>query len=170
MRRLLRVVALLVVIGVGALVSSLARNNPPWGDPPGFAARLQTYLTTHVAETRPDSPFPELRSRHYPGLAPERLYGLAVEALQAMPRTRIAERRPAAREVHAVVRTPLVGYRDDLTIRVEPDGTGGGSVLVARSASRVGKGDLAANTRHLLDFYARLDALVPPPQGRPTGL
>jgi uncharacterized protein (DUF1499 family) len=162
-RRLLRALAVLAVIGAGALVGSLARNNPPWRDPPGFAARLHTYLTTHVAETRADSPFPELRPRRYPGLAPDALYRLAVQALEHMPRTVIVERQPAARELRAVVRTPLVGYRDDLTVRVEPNPAGTGSVLMARSASRVGRGDLAANTRHLLDFYAELDALTPPP-------
>ncbi len=163
MRRLLRALAVLAVIGAGALVGSLARNNPPWRDPPGFAARLHTYLTTHVAETRADSPFPELRPRRYPGLAPDALYRLAVQALEHMQRTVIVERQPAARELRAVVRTPLVGYRDDLTVRVEPNPAGTGSVLMARSASRVGRGDLAANTRHLLDFYAELDALTPPP-------
>jgi uncharacterized protein (DUF1499 family) len=160
-RRILHALALLAVIGAGAMVGSLARNNPPWRDPPGFAARLRTYLTTHSAETRPDSPFPELRPRRYPDLAPDMLYERVSQALARMPRTVIVDRRPAAREVHAVVRTPLVGYRDDLTVWVEPSPTGSGSVLMARSVSRVGRGDLAANTRHLLDFYAALDAPNP---------
>ena len=48
-------------------------------------------------------------------------------------------------------------------MRVEPDDATDGAVLLIRAESRVGKGDLGANTRHLLDLYAQLDATLPPP-------
>jgi hypothetical protein len=42
----------------------------------------------------------------------------------------------------------LFRFRDDVSIRTET--TERGTLLHARSASRVGKGDLCANARHLL--------------------
>ena len=59
--------------------------------------------------------------------------------------------------------TPLWRFQDDVHIRVEPDPATDRAVLLIRSESRVGKGDLGTNTRHVLDLYAQLDATIPPP-------
>jgi hypothetical protein len=53
--------------------------------------------------------------------------------------------------LRAVVTTPLWRFHDDVTVRVMPR-EGGGAGLAVRSASRVGRGDLGANTRHVLDL------------------
>ncbi len=59
-------------------------------------------------------------------------------------------------EFSATVTTPLLKFTDDVTIHVEPVGEAS-SRLAVRSASRVGRGDLGANTRHILDLVDAVD-------------
>jgi uncharacterized protein (DUF1499 family) len=162
-RSLLWLVAFVVLVGTGGIGISLVRNAPPWSEPPGFQARLQTYLTTHVAETIEDSPFPELRPRHYDDVLPDHLYGILEQVAAHLPGWQVIERNPALRTIKAVASTPVIGFRDDVSIRVISGTDKRGSILFVASESRVGRGDLGANTRHLLDLYAALDAVVPPP-------
>jgi len=51
---------------------------------------------------------------------------------------------------HAVYRTPLLGFRDDLELRLDE----ASSVIQVRSASRVGYSDLGANRRRVEDLRA----------------
>ena len=64
-------------------------------------------------------------------------------------------------EVRAVVVSPLFQFRDDVTVRFEatPDDI----LLYARSASRIGKGDMAANARHIVALFAEVDRLLREP-------
>jgi uncharacterized protein (DUF1499 family) len=59
--------------------------------------------------------------------------------------------------IRAVVVSPLLRFRDDLSVQLEE--LEAGTRLHARSASRVGKGDLAANARHLRDLFAEVEHL-----------
>ncbi len=52
------------------------------------------------------------------------------------------------RYAHAIYRTPLLRFRDDLELRLD----GAGSVIHVRSASRVGYSDLGANRRRVEDL------------------
>jgi uncharacterized protein (DUF1499 family) len=162
-RSLLWLVAFVALVGTGGIGISLVRNAPPWSEPPGFGPRLSAYLNTHVAETNENSEFPELRPRHYDDVLPDHLYGMVDQVASRLPRWQVVERNTSLRTIKAVVMTPLVGFRDDVSIRVTPGPDRRGSILFVASESRVGRGDLAANTRHLLDLYAALDAVVPPP-------
>ena len=58
----MRWLSLLFVLPILLLVAGLLGNRPPLFSPPGPLERLKAYLTTNVAETRPDHPFPELRT------------------------------------------------------------------------------------------------------------
>jgi uncharacterized protein (DUF1499 family) len=73
--------------------------------------------------------------------------------------------------IEAVARTPVMGFRDDVTIRVRPNGEGGARIDV-RSASRYGRHDFgtnAARIRSLLeDIEERISASEGPRQQRPT--
>jgi uncharacterized protein (DUF1499 family) len=144
---------LLVVAVPGVLLAGgLLLNRPPLIAPPGPWERLKTYLTTNVAETRPDHRFPELR----PPLLPATLEEARAAVLAAMEGLGWQEVRMGGDALRALVVTPLFRFRDEVTVRLEA--TGEGTRLHARSASRVGRGDLAANTRHLLDLFAALEA------------
>jgi uncharacterized protein (DUF1499 family) len=79
------------------------------------------------------------------------------QAVGQLPRWEIIESSDDRRELNAVVTTKLFRFKDDVTINVVPE-PGGRPALMIRSTSRVGKGDLGANTRHVLDVYDALAA------------
>jgi uncharacterized protein (DUF1499 family) len=142
--------ALALGLGLALLAGGLLGNRVPLLDPPGVAARLRIYLTTHVAETSPRPRLPELAEPRYP-VSPERLYDAVGAAIDALAWSRTSD--PSTGEHRAVVTTRLLRFRDDLTARVVADGEGG-SRLAVRSVSRVGRGDLGANARHAVDLLA----------------
>jgi uncharacterized protein (DUF1499 family) len=162
-RSLLWLVAFIALVGTGGVGISLVRNAPPWSEPPGFRERLSTYLNTHVAETVDGSAFPELRPRHYEDVLPDHLYGMVEQVMPRLPRWQVVERNPQLRTIKAIASTQFLGLRDDVSIRVIPGPDKRGSILFVASESRIGRGDLGANTRHLLDLYAALDTVVPAP-------
>jgi uncharacterized protein (DUF1499 family) len=110
----------------------------------------------------------------YPEIEPLRVTGTPQQAFKAA--TTVMEKRKWAviaaiepltgrREgrIEAVARTPIMGFRDDVVVRIrlDPDG----AVIDARSASRYGRHDLgtnAARVRSLLeDIDEAVDALLP---------
>lgn len=157
---LVQVVFFLVLIGASLLAAGLIANRVPLTDPPGMVARLVRYLTTNVAETTADSPFPELRTRRYdapPGL----LFDVARRAAQRLGWD-ITSLDAEKKEIRAVVKTKVWKFEDDVTVHTPP-AQPSGSWLVVRSASRIGKGDLGANTRHILDLVEAVEAMMPAP-------
>lgn len=55
-------------------------------------------------------------------------------------------------------RTRVFRFVDDVTVRLEPSGTG--TRVHARSKSRIGVADLGQNRRNLLDLFATLRSLA----------
>lgn len=157
------ILAVLVLLPVSGIVS----NHPPLSDPPGLVERIKTYLGNNVAETAPDSIYPELRPRRY-ALSAGQLFDAAMEACTALGwEPVIGERQHYT--IRAVVTTRLWRFKDDVEIRVETgenrvptsDGASANGVwLSVRSASRLGRGDLGANTRHVLDLMDALDRII----------
>ena len=154
---ILRVVLAALLIPVVLIVWGLAWNHPPLGEPPGFTFRFKAYLTTHVVEVRDDAIFPELRPRHY-DIAVQPLFEAVRRATQNLG-WEVAGIDAEHKVLHAVVVTPVWRFKDDVTIwlRSSPQG---GSAIYVRSESRVGKGDLGANTRHLLDLIREIDKTI----------
>ena len=158
MSGLLQVIFFLAVVWASLLAAGLIANDLPWSDPPGMGTRLMTYLTTTIAETTPDTAFPELRPRTY--AAPAALmFDVARRAADAL-HWESSTVDPEARKIEAVVTTKIIRFKDDVTIWVEADGEER-STLFARSASRVGWGDLGANTRHLMNLFETVDIIAP---------
>jgi len=157
-------VAGVAAIGLMLTAGAIVLNRVPLTAPPGPWQRLSRYLGHHVAQTSPGSRFPELRIRRYP-VAADVLFADVERAVQHLGWT-VRERDPARRELRAVVVTPLLGFRDDILIRVNAEG-GHASSLYLHSQSRVGRGDLGANTRHILDLYAALRVRQPAREARP---
>ncbi|MGB0722000.1 MAG: DUF1499 domain-containing protein [Gammaproteobacteria bacterium] len=150
---LLKLALALVVILVGLPVGAVLLNRVPLGEAPGPGARLAAYLTSNVRETRSDSPYPELRPRRYVADV-ERVRAAVLSAMDAMGWA-VVPSDGSETAVMAVVTTRLWRFKDDVSVRVVAEGEV--SRVDVRSASRVGKGDLGANTRHILDLYAELD-------------
>lgn len=155
---LLQVVFFLVLLGVALIAAGVISNRLPLTEPPGLLTRLSTYLNTNVAETRENSPFAELRPRRYEA-PPELLFDVARRAAQNL-KWEITVLDAAKKEIQAVVTTKVWGFKDDVTIQSQP-AQPSGNWLWIRSASRVGKGDLGANTRHVLDLIQAVDAIAP---------
>src|SRR6188474_3537203 len=91
-----------------------------------------------------------------PALAPLELPESPAEVMQrveatilSLPRWQVAAIDPVAGILKATRRSRLFRFVDDVTIRLEPTGTG--TRLHARSQSRVGKGDMGQNRRNLLE-------------------
>ncbi len=65
--------------------------------------------------------------------------------------------QPGRREGHieAVARSPIMGFRDDVVVRVRPDGDG--ARLDARSASRYGQHDFGANASRIRNLVNDID-------------
>src|SRR5712691_1963238 len=162
---LLQVVFFLVLLGVALIAAGVIANRLPLTEPPGLWTRLSTYLNTNVAETQENSSFPELRLRRYEA-PPELLFDVARRAAQNL-KWEITVLDVAKKEIQVVVTSKIWGFKDDVTIQIRPfngltgaDLQSGGGFLCIRSASRVGKGDLGANTRHVLDLIQAVDAIV----------
>ncbi|MDD3448060.1 MAG: DUF1499 domain-containing protein [Gammaproteobacteria bacterium] len=147
----------LLLGGLLLAAGALLLNRLPWDQPPGTAARLAAYLGGNSAATDPASDFPELRPPRY-DIPPEALHAAVVRAVERLG-WETSGRDDGKLLLAAVVITPLLRFRDDVVIRAER-APGGGSLLTARSASRVGRADFGANTRHLLDLFAAVDGIV----------
>jgi len=156
MRMFLKLTILAACIAVALLAGGLLLNRLPWTEPPGVTARVRVYLTTNVAQTSETALFPELRPRKYP-LPPEQMLTLVRDAARALGWEIVAENAGRGM-LGAVVTTPFMRFKDDVTVTVKPADSG--SVVHVRSQSRVGKGDLGTNTRHVIDFYGALDHLA----------
>lgn len=144
------------------LFAGLLWNHPPLLAPPGFSERIKTYLGSHVARTGVNSRFPELEAPHF-SVPPETLLPLVKQAASELDYTLSGS---TATSVQLVVTTPLWRFRDDMEIKVIA--VNGGSRLHIESRSRIGRGDLGANSRHILDLLAKIEQLLAtrqPPSG-----
>jgi hypothetical protein len=130
---------------------------------------LSRFPATNIAETRPDHEDPLLRTRRY---------ALPIEQARAIVRALIPSLRTYSRHwelvssakspgeggakdetIQAVV--PVLCFSDDFVVTLRGDGNA--STVDVRSASRVGKGDLGENRRHIIQFLDALDAALANP-------
>jgi uncharacterized protein (DUF1499 family) len=100
---------------------------------------------------------------------PKTTYDVALAAVTRRKWIVVDARPPAANRregiIEAVARTPIMGFRDDVVIRINPVGTG--SQIDVRSASRYGFHDFgtnAARVRSLLEDIDEAAALQAPDQ------
>lgn len=156
---LLQVVFFVAFVGAGLAAATIISNELPMTDPPGLLTRVVTYLSTNVAQTTQDSAFPELRMNRYQA-PPALLADIARRAVEALG-WEVTETDPEMHTVRAVVTTKMFRFQDDVLIRAyvaRPSG----SALYIRSSSRVGRGDLGTNTRHVMNLSEAVYQLAPP--------
>ncbi len=148
--------------------------------PPKFAALAQDRERAGVANPAqyPAQKFAALQKSAYPDLRPlyvsrnlEDAYELALDTLKRLRFQIVAENPPRQRQaglIEAVDRTMVIGFYDDVVVRV--DSEGGRSRIDVRSASRFGQHDLGRNSsrvrRVLAELQARIDASVATPGQR----
>lgn len=127
----------------------------------------------------------DLQEQYYPEIKPmildrpaEEVFDAVGEAVRRLKWRVVAEEAPqedgTAGHVEAEDRTLILGFIDDVIVRVESDG--GTTRVDVRSLSRYGLHDFGRNASRIKEFYtelrARLEASVPAaaaPRARPKG-
>ncbi len=84
---------------------------------------------------------------------PAEAFGLALEAARGMGWEIVAADSAAGR-IEATATTAWFGFKDDVVVRITPEGNG--SRMDVRSVSRVGKSDVGANAARIRDYLERL--------------
>ena len=129
-------------------------------DPPAYVAVLP--LRKGQNPVGIDLAAIEQQKKAYPDIAPQRL---DVPPAQALARAEAAVRSlgwevvavaPEDGRIEATDTTLLFGFKDDVVIRIRPDGAG--SRVDARSVSRVGRSDFGVNAKRIRKLQAALAA------------
>jgi len=146
-----------------------------WASPPPFV-KLASLRTKDANPTQyPGETFATKQRKAYPDLKPLYInrpsvetFEIVADAMRRQGLTIVAEQRPgetanAPGLIEAYDRTLLMGYYDDVAVRIQGDLET--ARIDIRSASRYGRHDLGANairTRALLnEIVARLEATIP---------
>lgn len=146
----------LIVIIIFLVLGGLTLNNLPMSSEPGFWPRLKQYLTRNVAKTEEDSPYPELELPVVK--ASPRLLVTQVERAIVSLGWEVTQFDEKDYKIKAVVTSSIFRFKDDIEVWLEPIGTH--VAIHITSSSRVGKGDLGANTRHILDLLHRIEQQI----------
>jgi len=163
----------------GALAVSLAVFSVPWlmmqqarrvpfihdittdtADPPAFVAVLPLRAGAQNPAAYGGPEVAAAQARAYPEIVPSYLAAAPADAFErALTAGRgmgwaIVAADPASGRIEATATTRWLGFKDDVVVRIRPDG--GGSRVDVRSASRVGKSDLGMNARRIREYLGRL--------------
>ena len=129
-------------------------------DPPKFVALQAVRKASPNGADHGGAEVAKLQSQGYPAIKPmvvarppREVMQQAIEAAHAL-RWEIALSDVAAGRLEATATTRWWGFKDDIVVRVTPEGTG--SRVDVRSASRVGLSDLGVNAKRIREFLARL--------------
>lgn len=136
-------VAILAGVGLVAVLVNIALKIEDWSRD----------LSTNTAATAVDHP-DERQQPISATIKPDVLAQQVVLAIKPMSHWKLVKESssPEQAELHLTRTTGLMGYVDDIHVTIEssPDG----SLLSARSASRIGKGDLGQNPRNLRELLS----------------
>lgn len=178
-----------VTLGLGLLALPLltlvvARGYPTLNDlttdtsdPPPFRILAANRTGYANPASYPGAPFAALQQSAYPDLKPldvprpaSETFDLVVEALKRLQMSVVSENPPTDENpvgvAEAVDRTLILGFYDDVAVRVTPldDGDDQRARVDLRSSSRYGRSDFGANAQRLREIMreivARLEATV----------
>lgn len=157
----------LLCLGPLALIVALALRYPPVSDvttdyarPPGLVSQVRTRPLAAAERQAVEAAFPNAQTRVYPIEAPQ-IYALVVQLVDARgwePRARREPQTPLAEGQINAVATTLLGWRDEVAIRVTGDPQG--AVVAMRSVALHGLHDLGENGRRVEEFFAALDSQI----------
>jgi hypothetical protein len=138
----------LLALAVGTLVAAAVLYVPVAG------------WTTNDVTTGKHPGYPDLQSRVY-DMEPSHCAMFAAQAARRLG-WEVVETRPEAGTVRAVVTVFPIPFKDDLTVTATPDPKNPRHTVVEiRSRSRVGRGDLGENARHVRALQAAMDDKLP---------
>jgi uncharacterized protein (DUF1499 family) len=118
---------------------------------------LTAWPLLNEVETGRTPEYPDLRVRTY-SATPNRVGDALREALTDRPGWTVvgSGRGPGGVVVSAVHETPLLRFKDDVTVTVRRKG--GRTTVSVRSRSRIGAWDFGQNARNVRDLLQALDA------------
>jgi uncharacterized protein (DUF1499 family) len=146
---------------------SAARQAPPihdittdTDDPPAFVAVLPLRAQAsngadyegEAVAAKQRAAYPAIKPADF-ALAPDQLFDLALATAQAQG-WEIVAAVPSEGRIEATATTSWFGFKDDIVVRIRPEGSGGR--LDMRSTSRVGVGDLGTNAARIETFLEQL--------------
>jgi uncharacterized protein (DUF1499 family) len=166
---------LLVAVVLGGLAAGvpwywrrLAERVPPihdistdTQDPPGFVAVLPlragapnsaTYGGAEVAAAQHEA-YPDIRPLELPATAPAAAFSRALAAARDAGWAIVAADSTAG-SIEATATTGWFGFKDDVVVRIRPEGVG--SRVDVRSVSRVGGSDVGTNARRIRRYLQDL--------------
>jgi uncharacterized protein (DUF1499 family) len=95
-------------------------------------------------------------------IPPQRAYEIALQIVNRRKWLIIDERPPQPPQrigrIEAVARTPIMGFREDVSIRISPDGAA--SLVDMRSSSRYFENDLGSNASRIMKFSDDINEVV----------
>ena len=171
---------LAIVIGLGAVAapfhwllsgrrgSAINDVSTDTADPPAMVVTLQMRRDAKTPATYPKELAAQQREA-YPDIRTITLKVPPAEAFKRVDRVAMAlgwdvvARAPSDGKgdarLEAIATSPWFGLRDDIVVRIRPDGTGGsvGSKIDIRAKSRVGHADPGVNARHIREFTEKLN-------------
>ncbi|MEQ9144235.1 MAG: DUF1499 domain-containing protein [Parvibaculaceae bacterium] len=147
---------------VGGAVPRIHDISTDLNDPPVFVAVRAQRTPAHNSLDRSDPPnLAALQQAAYPDIQPILLdrhpgeaFEDAVEAVQDLGWDVVSVAVEEGR-IEATDTTAIMGFKDDIVIRVRED-EGGRALVDIRSVSRVGESDLGANANRIRELTARL--------------
>ncbi|MGZ8410682.1 MAG: DUF1499 domain-containing protein [Hyphomicrobium sp.] len=154
-------------------------------DPPAFQALAPLRSGMANPAAYPGEGFAARQAAAYPDLVPldvnrpaPEVFDLVIDALKRLQMTIVAEQEPTDENpvgrAEAVDRTLILGFYDDIAVRVTPVGdlSDPRARIDLRSSSRYGRSDFGANAQRLRsimrEIVARLEATVPAPGEVPS--
>lgn len=118
-----------------------APNSVVYGDSPNMTPERNAQLQREA--------YPDLVPREY-AESPDELFQRALAAVDTMG-WELVDANAAEGRIEATATTFWLRFKDDVVIRIRPRGDG--SVVDARSLSRVGGGDVGTNAKRLRRFF-----------------
>ena len=131
-------------------------------NPPAMVVTLQLRRGAATPATYPGEAVAKQQHDGYPDIAPVVLQVPPDEAFRRVDKVAmnmgwdVVARAPQDGRLEAVDTSEWFGFRDDIVVRIRPEGTG--SRVDIRSKSRVGQSDLGVNARRIRAFLAALKA------------
>jgi|SRR5262245_11077426 len=131
-------------------------------NPPPLVVTNQLRRGAPNPATYPGASAGVLQRSAYPDIKPIILPVPPAEAFKRVDRVAMAmdwdivARAPDDGRLEAVSTSDWFGFRDDIVVRIRPDGSG--SRVDIRSKSRVGESDLGVNAKRIREFIVRLNA------------
>jgi uncharacterized protein (DUF1499 family) len=131
--------------------------------PPVFFAPIPHRLANSNSLNYPGEAVAKQQEEAYPDVKPLILTGSPSDILQHVLRLvhrnrwQLISVNPDKGEVQAVARSFWFGFKDDVVIRITPQGTS--SRVDMRSVSRLGRNDLGTNAQRIEEFMQQLAAV-----------